>query len=224
MSDDLAAVDGDAVAARLVAVRDRLAAVARPSDAAVRIVAVTKGFDGSAIEAAVGCGLAAVGENYAQQVVAKRATIERLRPDVHFIGHLQSNKVRQLTELVTVWGTLDRASIVDEVAKRAPGGRVRLQVNTTDEDQKAGVAPAALADLLARARDRGLAVEGLMTIGPTGGTPAATRRAFGQLRALVDRHDLAECSMGMTHDAEIALEEGSTEVRIGTALFGARPG
>lgn len=223
MSQELRPVDPDHVARRWHELRARLDALVGDRSSEVAVVAVTKGFDGSAIEAACAVGAEVIGENYAQQILAKRDAIERLRPEVHFIGHLQSNKVRQLTDLVTVWGTLDRNSVVDEVAKRCPGARVRLQVNTTGEAQKAGVAPEQLSALLERAGDRGLTVEGLMTVGPTGGTPDAARPAFARLRALVDRFGLEVCSMGMTHDLEVAIEEGSTEIRVGTALFGARP-
>jgi pyridoxal phosphate enzyme (YggS family) len=219
MSQELRPVDPGDVARRWHELRERLDALAGDRSPEVGVVAVTKGFDASAIEAACAVGAEVIGENYAQQILAKRDAIERLRPDVHFIGHLQSNKVRQLTDLVTVWGTLDR----NEVAKRCPGARVRLQVNTTGEAQKAGVAPEQLSALLERAGERGLTVEGLMTVGPTGGTPDAARPAFARLRALVDRFGLEVCSMGMTHDLEVAIEEGSTEIRVGTALFGARP-
>jgi len=220
---ELAPVELEQVRRRWDDVTARVAACRRPWMHDVAIVAVTKGFDQSAIAAAADVGASAIGENYAQQILAKRDVIEALRPEVHFIGHLQSNKVRQLTGLVTVWASLDRRSVVDEVAKRAPAARVRLQVNTTGEDQKAGVEPDELSGLLHRARERGLEVEGLMTIGPTDAPPEAARPAFARLRALVDEHGLEVCSMGMTHDLEIGLEEGSTEVRVGTALFGPRP-
>ena len=221
---ELRAVRREEVAGRWRALRSRLDAITRDWSHDVGVVAVTKGFDGSAIDAACAVGLDVIGENYAQQILAKRDAIERLRPDVHFIGHLQSNKVRQLTDLVTVWGTLDRNSVVDEVAKRCSGARVRLQVNTTGEAQKAGVAPDRLPALLDRANERGLVVEGLMTVGPTDAAPDAARAAFVRLRSLVDELGLEVCSMGMTHDMDVAVEEGSTEIRVGTALFGPRPG
>lgn len=223
MTAELRSVDPGEVARRWHDLRRQVDGIERPGGQHVAIVAVTKGFDGSAIAAAQAVGATVIGENYAQQILAKRDTIEQLRPELHFIGHLQSNKVRQLTDLVTVWGTLDRESVVDEVAKRCPGARVRLQVNTTGEEQKAGVAAAAVRRLFDRAGERGLTIEGLMTVGPTDAPAEAARPAFARLRSLVDDLGLEVCSMGMTHDMHVAIEEGSTEIRVGTALFGPRP-
>ena len=208
---------------RLAALRDRIESIERPSSHDVRIVAVTKGFDRRAVEAATAAQCTAIGENYAQEILSKREALARSGADVHFIGHLQSNKVRQLVDLVSVWSTVDRASLVDELAKRSPGATIRLQVNLTHEPQKAGCEPERLAGLLDRATDRGLRVEGLMTIGPTGADPEAARPVFAALRRLVDEYRLTECSMGMSADLAVAVEEGATEVRVGTALFGPRP-
>ncbi len=211
------------VPGEFAALRARIDSIDRRWDHPVRIVAVTKGFDASAVDAAASAHFDAIGENYAQEMLAKRDALERSGADIHFIGQLQSNKVRQLAGLVSVWSTIDRASLVDEVAKRVPGAVVRLQVNTTDEAQKGGCPPTDVGALIDRARDRGLHVEGLMTVGPTGVAPEAGRPGFAMLRDLVDRFGLAECSMGMTADVAVAVEEGSTEVRVGTALFGPRP-
>jgi pyridoxal phosphate enzyme (YggS family) len=213
----------DQDAARYAGIVERLADVDRRWSHPVRVVAVTKGFDERAVDAAAAAGCVAIGENYAQEVRAKRAAIERSGLDLHFIGHLQSNKVRQLGDLVAVWSSVDRASVIDELAKRVPGAVVRLQVNTTGEEQKGGCSPEAVPELMARARNGGLRVEGLMTVGPTAGPPEAARPAFALLRALVDTHGLTECSMGMSGDLDVAVEEGSTEVRVGTVLFGPRP-
>jgi pyridoxal phosphate enzyme (YggS family) len=215
------------VGTRLDAVLARVAAVERAWTHPVRVVAVTKGFDGAAVAAAAAAGCTAIGENYAQEIRAKRpaieTAIETAGVQLHFIGHLQRNKVRQLADLVTVWSSVDRESLVDELARRAPGAAIRLQVNTTGEEQKAGCAPGEVPALIERARAGGLRVEGLMTMGPTSGPPAAARPAFALLRTLVDAHGLAECSMGMSADLEVAVEEGSTEIRVGTSLFGPRP-
>ena len=153
----------------------------------------------------------------------KRATIERLGPEVHFIGRLQRNKVRQLVDIVDVWCSLDRASAINEVAKRAPGGRVMIQVDTTGDPGKGGCDVGDTAALVDRATGQGLIVRGLMTVGPTGGDSEAARPGFRRVRALVDELGLDECSMGMSGDLVVAVEEGSTEVRVGTALFGPRP-
>ncbi len=187
------------------------------------VVGVTKGFGADAVVAAVAAGCDAIGENYAQELLDKRATIERLGPAVHFIGRLQRNKVRQLAGVVDVWCSLDRASVVDEVATRVPGARVLIQVDTTGDPGKGGCDVGEVAALVERATERGLVVRGLMTVGPTGGASEEARSGFRRVRALVDDLGLDECSMGMSGDLDLAVEEGSTEVRVGTALFGQRP-
>ncbi len=143
--------------------------------------------------------------------------------EVHFIGQLQTNKVRLLSDIVDVYETVDRAKLAREIAKRAPGARVLIQVDTTDEPGKGGCPIADLDPLVERVRELGLRLEGLMTVGPTEGGPAAAAPGFRAVRAAVDRHGLSVCSMGMTADLEVAVAEGSTQVRVGTALFGARP-
>jgi PLP dependent protein len=216
-------MDIEAVHARVLELRARIDAVARPWSHRVAVVGVTKGFGAEAIDAAVAGGCDAIGENYAQELLDKRGTIERLRPEVHFIGQLQRNKVRQLAGLVDVWSSLDRASVIDEVAKRVPGAHVLVQVDTSGDPAKGGCDVADVPALVDRAIERGLVVRGLMTVGPTGRDGEAARPGFRQVRALVDRLDLDECSMGMSADLEVAVEEGSTQVRVGTALFGSRP-
>ena len=213
----------DEVCEQVAGLRERIDAIERPWSHRVAIVGVTKGFGPDAIEAAVAAGCDAVGENYAQELIEKRATVERLDPEVHFIGRLQRNKVRQLTGLVDVWCSLDRASVIDEVAKRAPKARVFIQVDTSGDAAKGGCAIDDVAGLVDRASAGGLFVQGLMTVGPTGGDSEAARSGFREVRALTDQLGLQECSMGMTGDLDVAVQEGSTQVRIGTALFGARP-
>ncbi len=219
MSDDASA----AVAVRLADIRRRIDATDRRFDHRVDVVAVTKGFPGSAIEEAVGAGCRLVGENYAQEVIEKRTVIERTHAELHFIGRLQTNKVRQLAGVVQVWSSLDRPSVIDEVARRAPGSRVLVQVDTTGDPAKGGCVPSMVGEFVARCAEQGLLVEGLMTVGPTGASPEAAREGFRAVRALVDELGLAVCSMGMSGDLEVAVQEGSTQLRIGTALFGARP-
>ncbi len=207
----------------LAAIQRRIAGVERRFTHDVHVVAVTKGFGDWAIESAVSAGCTMVGENYAQELAAKRAVIERLAPEVHFIGRLQTNKVRLVADLVDVWASLDRASLVDEVAKRAPAARVLIQVDTTGDPAKGGCAVGDVTALVERARDVGLVVEGLMTVGPTGEPAESARTGFRQVRNLVDDLGLEVCSTGMSGDLVVAVQEGSTEVRIGTALFGPRP-
>lgn len=210
-----------AVAERLAAVQARIAGAGGSN---VEVLAVTKTFGLDAVLAARRAGCRAVGENYAQELVAKFGGDAGV-PDgvaVHFIGQLQSNKVRQLAAIVDVWETVDRVSLVDELATRVPGATVLVQVNAAGETGKGGCAVAAVPALVARARAAGLVVRGLMTVGPTVGGPHAARHGFRLVRALVDDLGLDVCSMGMSGDLEVAVEEGSTEVRVGSALFGAR--
>ena len=183
-----------------------------------------KTFPRSAWFDAQAAGCDGIGENYAQELVSKAAEGAAPLP-VHFIGHVQTNKVRALADVVDVWQTVDRASVADEIAKRcaAKGPTVFIQVNTSGEESKSGCAPDELAGLVERCRDLGLHLDGLMTIGPTSGEPVATRAACRLLRSLADEHGLAQRSMGMTGDLEIAVEEGSTMVRVGSAIFGPRP-
>ena len=216
------------IAERLDAIRARIDAVPREWSHAVEIVAVTKAFDPSIVESAVAAGCHAIGENYAQDLLSKRDVIEafeaQLRPRVDFIGHLQSNKVRQLAGLVDRWATVDRSSLANEIAKRDPGASVLLQVNATGEGQKGGCPPGDVAGLLSVCADLGLEAVGLLGIGPTGQPPQAATEAFTTIRRLVDEHGLAVCSMGMTADLEVAVACGASSIRVGSALFGPRPG
>ena len=216
-------VDPVAVADAIAAVRSRIASLA--GDRPVQLIAVTKGFGPDAIIAAVAGGCTAIGENYAQELIPKLAELppELPRPAVHFIGQLQSNKVRSLAPIVDVWQTVDRDSLVSEIARRAPAARVFVQVNTTAEAEKGGCSPDATAAVVDACTAAGLIVEGLMTVGPTSGDRSATHAAFGLLRSLADAQGLEGCSMGMSGDLDIALEHGATHVRIGSALFGERP-
>ncbi len=216
-------IDPDVVRTRVAGLRARISDVERAWTHPVRIVGVTKGFASEAVTAAVVAGCDAIGENYAQELLDKRSAIVQLHPEVHFIGRLQRNKVRLLVGVVDVWCSLDRASLIDAVATRDPGARVMIQVDTTGDPAKGGCDVDDVPALVERATDHGLRVLGLMTVGPTGGGSEAARPGFREVRGLVDRLDLEVCSMGMSGDLEVAVEEGSTEVRVGTALFGERP-
>lgn len=209
------------VAQRLAQLRTTVEAGARRGP--VTICAVTKGFGADAVRLAHRLGCDAVGENYAQETIAKIAESGSAHPPVHFIGRLQTNKVKALAAVVDVWQSVDRAALVDEIAKRAPGAMVFIQVNATGEPDKGGCPLPDVAALVERARAAGLDVLGLMTVGPTTPDPQRTREAFATVRRLADESGLAGCSMGMSGDVDIALAEGSTLVRVGTALFGERP-
>jgi len=211
------AVDVNAVAAALAGVRDRIAGAGGRD---VDVLAVTKGFGPDAIRAALDAGCRSIGENYAQELLAKRDALDGA--DVHFIGQLQTNKVRQIADLVDLYETVDRPSLAREIAKRSPGAAVLVQVDTSGEPGKGGVALDGLDELVEQVVGLGLDLRGLMTVGPTVGGAEAARPGFRAVRAAVDRLGLAICSMGMTDDLEVAVQEGSTQVRVGTALFGAR--
>lgn len=219
--DDLPSVE--TIRDRALDIRQRIDAVGGGRN--VGIVAVTKTFPPALTERAVAAGLTMLGENYAQDLVAKAdaAAARGLDPDWHFIGGLQRNKVKLLVGKVAVWETVDRIKLLNEIATRSrdPGEeRIFIQVNTTEEEQKSGCRPDDTAELVEHGRSLGLCIEGLMTIGPTGDQDP--RPAFEQLVALADRLELPHRSMGMSGDFELAVEFGSTIVRIGSALFGPR--
>lgn len=208
--------DPDDVSERVAALRQRLG----PD---VELVAVTKGFGPDAVAVAAAAGCTMVGENYAQEITAKSAAFGAAGVDVHFIGRLQSNKVRIVADVVAVWESVDRVSLLDEIARRGPGATVLVQVNATGDGAKGGCPPADVGHLVEHARGLGLVVDGLMVVGPTNGDATETERVFRAVRGLTDEHGLRTCSMGMSGDLDIALGAGTTRVRIGTTLFGARP-
>ncbi len=195
----------------------------------MQLVAVTKNFGLEAWEWARDAGCDAVGENYAQEALAKVLAADSGKHlPLHFIGHLQSNKLAQLYGKVHTWQTIDRESVILGLAKlhAAHGGAapsVLLQVNIADEAQKSGCHPRDVAKLVELARSSQLHVGGLMAMGPTNGDLAETRQAFRETRKMCNELGLSECSAGMSHDYRIALEEGATMIRVGSAIFGERP-
>lgn len=215
----------DAVVARYAAVRRRVAeAAARVGrdPGSVRIVAATKTVPAERILPLLAAGCVDLGENRAQELLAKAPELVAAPggpPVWHFIGHLQRNKVRSLAPWVTTWHTVDRPSLVPALADRVPGARVLVEVNLAREPQKSGCAPDAVADLVGLAAASGLRVAGLMAVPPHGGDP---RPWFADLAARAAALGLPECSMGMSDDFEVAVEEGSTIVRVGRVLFGER--
>jgi pyridoxal phosphate enzyme (YggS family) len=218
-TEHVVSVTPDAVARRLAELRAR---IERAGGVDVSVVAVTKGFGPDAIDAAVAAGCDRIGENYSQELLEKLARIRGRRPEIHFIGRVQSRKVKVLAEVVDVWQSIDRAVLVDELAKRRPAAKLMVQVNVSDEPQKGGCAPVEAPALVTQARSRSLEVVGLMAIGRTG-PPELARDGFRRLRGLADDLGVRHCSMGMSEDLEVAVSEGSTMVRVGTALFGDRP-
>jgi pyridoxal phosphate enzyme (YggS family) len=219
-------VDDPGVAARVAGVRARIESAARAADrdpGEVVLVAATKTVPVDLIAAAVAAGVTDLGENRAQELLGKAPAIAEREPAArwHFLGALQRNKVRSLAPWVECWQSVDRPEVGDTIARHAPGARVLVEVNLAGEAQKAGCGPDDAAPLVDRLRAAGLAVDGLMTVPPHGDDP---RRWFADLRELGGRLGLAELSMGMTDDFELAIAEGATIVRVGRALFGPRPG
>ena len=221
------------VAERLAVVRERIVSAGGRADD-VRVVAVTKGQGPDAVEAALGAGLRDLGENYAQELVAKSESTSASREagDAwtagadcrwHFLGHVQRNKVRLLARAVTVWQAVDRVAAGREIAKRAPGATVLVQLDVSGEAQKHGCRPDDAPVLVDELTALGLDVQGLMAVGPTG-RPEDARPGFRRLVAMAERLGLPERSIGMSGDLEVAVSEGATMVRVGRALFGPRNG
>ena len=224
----------DGIQERLAAVRHRIEAAAarsgRPSSA-VTLVAVSKTIPAAAIREAVSAGVKILGENRVQEA---REKIEALpgAAEWHLIGHLQTNKAKLAVGLFDCIHSLDSVRLVQEIGRHAEeaGRRLRclVEVNVGEEAQKSGAAAAEVRPLLEAARRLPqLSVQGLMTIPPFLPDPESVRPFFRRLRDLRDRLEsegwtLPDLSMGMSHDFEVAIEEGATLVRIGTAIFGSR--
>jgi len=207
------------VSERLAAVRERIASAGGDPEK-VMVVGVTKGFGADAVKEAVAAGLTDVGENYAQELVTKAGELgDAVR--WHYLGAVQRNKVAALAPHVALWQGLDRVAAVEEIARRAPGAHVLVQVNVDRRAGRNGCAPADAGNVVATARARDLVVDGLMAVASP--DLDAARRQFRELALMRADLGLRELSIGMTDDLEVAVEEGSTMVRIGRALFGARP-
>ena len=211
------------IAARLAAVRERIAAAAA-NPSTVAVVAVTKGFGDDAVRAALGAGIVDIGENYADELVAKAASTASgdLVPRWHFLGSIQRNKIARLAPLVACWQGVSRVEEGQAIAKRRPGTRVLVQVDIAGLPGRGGCLPDGVPGLVSALRDEDLEVAGLMAVGPPG-PPVGSRAGFRAVTALADELDLPVRSMGMTEDLEVAVAEGSTMVRIGRGLFGDRP-
>lgn len=201
----------------------------------VELVAAAKSRTGAEILEAVEAGVKIIGHNYVQEAAAALESVGR-RAEWHFIGHLQTNKVKKAVEIFDLIETVDSIGLAGEVDKRAAalGKRmpVLIEVNSGEEPQKAGVRPAEVESLLrALAALPHLRVQGLMTMGPFEGDPEDSRPYFRVTKALFDRFrdlglpgvDMTKLSMGMTNSYRVAVEEGANLVRLGTLLFGPRP-
>ena len=217
------------VPARLRLVREEIALAAEAAGrdpAGVRLVAVTKTVPTSVIEQAIGAGQRAFGENRVQEAQGKWPALKERHPglELHLIGPLQSNKVREAVQLFDVIETVDRPklarALAEEIARAGKRPRLFVQVNTGEEPQKAGIAPPETESFVALCRDTfGLSIDGLMCIPPFEEEPAMH---FALLEKLAGKIGVKELSMGMSGDFVRAVQFGATYVRVGTAIFGAR--
>jgi pyridoxal phosphate enzyme (YggS family) len=196
----------------------------------VCLVAVSKTMDADVIRPVLNAGQRVFGENRVQEAKAKWPGLKADFPrvELHLIGPLQSNKVKEALALFDVIETVDRESLVAELVKEMPkelarSGRVPkllVQINTGDEPQKAGVSPKDADAFIASCKARGLTIEGLMCIPPVDEPPSPH---FAMLAKIAARHGFSVLSMGMSADYREAIQLGATHVRVGSAIFGARP-
>lgn len=218
--------DPVAVARRVEEVRAR---VRELTDRSVTLVAVTKGFGVEAARAAVAAGVVDIGENYAAELGRKATELaERPVPGAaavrwHMIGRLQRNKVRHLAPVVALWQSVDRVELGAEIARRAPGAAVLVQLAVSGASGQGGIESRRAPELVEALRGMGLDVRGVMAIGPRAGREEVGA-SFALARGVADDLGLEVRSFGMSGDFETAVVEGSTMVRLGRALFGPRPG
>jgi pyridoxal phosphate enzyme (YggS family) len=213
---------------KLDEVRQRIEAAAARSGRHARditLLAVTKKFPASMMHEAYELGMRDFGENYVQEFEGKSAELAGLDgARFHLIGHLQSNKTRRAAELFHVVQTVDTVKLARRLDGESKPLEVMLEVKLSDEQTKSGADPESLDELVSAMREcRNLKLVGLMTMPPWTDDAEPSRPYFVRLRELAGKYGLAQLSMGMSHDFEVAIEEGSTCVRIGTALFGPRP-
>lgn len=217
------------ISERLAAVRDRIETACRtagrsPED--VTLVAVSKNFGAQAMREAVAAGIGHIGENRLQEATAKRTELADLPLGVtwHFIGHLQTNKVKAALQIFDTIQSVDSLHLAQAISARASAPvSVFLEVNVANEPSKSGFSLEELSSAYQRASVLpNVDVRGLMTVAPMAASPEDVRPVFQRLRAEAQTLGLRDLSMGMTNDFEIAIEEGSTHVRIGRAIFGER--
>lgn len=190
----------------------------------VTLLAVTKVFPAAAIEAAYALGMREFGENYVQEFEGKQAQVRPLEgARFHLIGHLQSNKARRAAEIFDCIQTVDSAKLARRLADAGRKLDVYLEVKLSEEETKAGAAAEQIPTVIEAVRAcPNLTLRGLMTMPPWSDDAEASRPYFRRLAALAAELGLPGLSMGMSHDFEVAVEEGSTLIRVGTALFGRR--
>ena len=190
----------------------------------ITLIAVTKKFPAEVVREAYDLGLRIFGENYVQEFERKHPALADLAgAEFHLIGHLQSNKSRVAGGLFQVIETVDSEKLARRLNQSNKPLEVMIEVKLSHEESKEGAAPAELAALISAIREcPNLNLTGLMTMPPWCDDPEVTRPYFRELASLARLHGLPKLSMGMSHDLEAAIEEGSTHVRVGTALFGPR--
>jgi pyridoxal phosphate enzyme (YggS family) len=190
----------------------------------VTLVAVSKTFPAAAIEEAYEAGLRHFGENYVQEFESKRPQLPELPgTNFHLIGHLQSNKSRKAVELFQTIETVDSVRLVNRLREHGAALDVMIEVKLSGEQTKHGAPPAEVGAIAEAVRaSANLRLLGLMTIPPWTECAESSRPYFARLRELAGLHGLAGLSMGMSNDFEVAIEEGATHIRVGTALFGSR--
>jgi pyridoxal phosphate enzyme (YggS family) len=217
-----------------VSLRERLAAVRECIERAcarsgrdcssVTLIAVTKIFPAGIIRQAYEAGLRDFGENYVQELESKAPEVHDLPgARFHLIGHLQSNKAKKAAELFSTIQTVDSPKLARRLDEAGRPLDIMLEVKLSGEDVKSGADPAELPALIdAVHATRNLRLLGLMTMPPWSNDAEPSRLYFRRLRELASEFGLAKLSMGMSHDFEVAIEEGATHIRVGTALFGKR--
>ena len=215
---------GRDMAARFARARQRIERAGGDPDR-ISLIAVTKGFGPEVVAQARALGHVDFGENYTVDLMRKAESLGPATPDGvrwHYLGAVQRTTARKLGTLVHLWQGVEGLGAGERIAQAAPGAEVLLQVNVSGETRKHGCTFEAAPGLVASLRGLRLDVRGLMAVGPAG-PPEAARAGFRRLTELADDLGLAERSMGMSADLEVAVAEGATMVRLGTALFGPRP-
>ena len=195
--------------------------VKNKSDGNAILLPVTKGFGAEEVQAMLEVGLTHVGESYAQEVIEKAQIFNDNRIAWHMIGRVQSNKVRKLSETISLWHSVDRKDLITEISKRKKDSKVLIQVDMNNRPQQGGCSLEEVPELIEFASSKGLKVDGLMTIGVDQDVEA-TKRAFAGLAKLAESMGLREISMGMSDDYEIAIDHGATILRVGRGIFGER--
>jgi pyridoxal phosphate enzyme (YggS family) len=217
---------------RLARVNERIAAAcahAGRDPAGVKLLAVTKVFPAEVIREAYQIGLREFGENYVQEMERKAPSVADLvsagsgAARFHLIGHLQSNKTKKAAEMFRSIDTVDSVKLARRLDAEGIPLEVMIEVKLSEEEAKSGADPVDVPAIVEAVRaSANLRLTGMMTVPPWSENAELSRRYFAQLRELAARHGIAELSMGMSNDLEVAVEEGATWVRVGTALFGKR--